>query len=92
MQEFESIEAAEAVMASANHSALKLPTGEALRLDYSYQNPATHGTTSAPLDWKCNMCKATNFARQALLHGVRHVGLVSKSFGFRLVIDKPMKM
>ena len=66
VQEFESIDAAEDVLNSAAHNPARLPTGEALHLEYSNQLPAAQGTSSAALDWKCDMCRATNFARWVL--------------------------
>ena len=65
MQELESADAAEDVMEMFEVSQPQLPTGEVLRLTYSHQPPSGQSLGTVNLDWVCNMCKATNFARSA---------------------------
>ena len=65
MQELESVDAAEDVMEMFEVSPPQLPTGEVLQLTYSHQLPSGQTQGTVNLDWVCNMCKATNFARSA---------------------------
>ena len=69
MQEFNSIEAAQALMDADARDSLSL-NGKLLTLDYSISQHASKGIDSSSLaDWICTMCQAVNFSRslQAVL-------------------------
>ena len=66
VQEFVSADAAHEVM-EAEGGGVRLPGGRYLTLEYSLQAPgaAAAGTGAAghAMDWVCDRCRVTNFAR-----------------------------
>ena len=52
-------------MEPLDQESVTLPTGQVLKLTYSHQLPNGQLQGGPILDWVCNMCKATNFARFA---------------------------
>jgi hypothetical protein len=65
MQEFNSIEAAQALMDSEARDSLSM-NGKPLTLDYSIsQYGAKSSQAGDAADWLCTMCQAINFSRHA---------------------------
>ena len=64
LQEFNAIEAAQALMESDARDSLSI-NGRPLTLDYSISQYGSRDTQAGNLaDWICTMCRAVNFARQ----------------------------
>ena len=76
MQEFNSIEAAKALMDTEARDSLSL-NGKLLTLDYSISQHASRGGTDASnlADWICTMCQAVNFSRSLQARCSRAEGL-----------------
>ena len=63
MQEFNSVEAAKALMDTEARDSLSL-SGKLLTLDYSISQHTSRGADASNLaDWICTMCQAVNFSR-----------------------------
>ena len=63
MQEFNTIEAAKALMDTDARGSLSL-NGKLLTLDYSISQHTSRGADAGNLaDWICTMCQAVNFSR-----------------------------
>ncbi len=63
LQEFNAIEAAQALMDSDARDTLSL-YGKPLTLNYSVSQQGSKGSQASNLaDWICTMCQAINFAR-----------------------------
>ena len=66
LQEFNTIEAAQALMESDARDSVSI-NGRPLTLDYSISQYGSRDAQAGNLaDWICTMCQAVNFARQVI--------------------------
>lgn len=62
LQEFNSTEAAQALMDSEERDELAM-NGRPLTVEYSISQQASRGQQADLADWICSMCQAVNFSR-----------------------------